>query len=56
MKIDDSPWSDRPMEMDVDLLLNLIEEHSRLTLRCLAKKLRCANTAVKKHLNESGKT
>ena len=50
------PRSGRPMEPDVDLLKQLIEEDPRLTLRCLAEQLGCSHTAVEKHLNELGKT
>ena len=36
-ELDDLPRSGRPMELDVDLLKQLIEEDPRLTLRCLAE-------------------
>ena len=55
-EIDDLPRSGRPLELDVDLLTQLIEEDPRLTLRCLAERLGCSHTAVEKHLNELGKT
>jgi transposase len=54
--LDDLPRSGRPMELDVDLLKQLIEEDPRLTFRCLAEQLGCSHTAVEKHLNELGKT
>jgi hypothetical protein len=42
--------------VDVDLLKQLIEQDSRLTLRCLEEQLKCSYIAVEKHLNELGKT
>jgi transposase len=36
-ELDDLPQSGRPLELDVDLLTQLIEEDPRLTLRCLAE-------------------
>jgi transposase len=55
-ELDDLPGSGRPMELDVNLLKQLIEEDPRLTLQCLAEQLGCSYTAVEKHLNELGKT
>ncbi|CAM4772371.1 unnamed protein product [Rotaria magnacalcarata] len=55
-ELDDLPHSGRPMELDVDLLKQLIEEDPPLTLRCLAEQLGCSHTAMEKHLNELGKT
>jgi hypothetical protein len=55
-ELDDLPRSGRPLELDVDLLTQLIEEDPRLTRRCLAEQLECSHTAVEKHLNELGKT
>jgi transposase len=55
-ELEDLPRSGRPMELDVDLLTQLIEEDPRLTLRCLAEQLGSSHTAVEKHLNELGKT
>ena len=38
-ELDDLSRSGRPMELDVDLLKQLIEEDPRLTLRCLEEQL-----------------
>ncbi len=56
LELDDLPRSGRPLEVDVDLLKQLIEQDPRLTLRCLAEQLGCSYVAVEKHLNELGKT
>jgi len=55
-ELDDLPRSGRPMELNVNLLKQLIEEDPRLTLRCLVEELGCSQTAVKKHLHVLGKT
>ena len=52
-ELDDSPHTRRPMEVDIDLLKQLIEEDPRLTSRCLAEQLGCSHTTVEKHLYES---
>jgi transposase len=41
-ELDDLPRSGRPLDLDVDLLTQLIEENPRLTLRCLAEQHRCS--------------
>ena len=56
LELDDLPRSGRPVEVDVDLLKQLIEQDPRLTLRCLAEELVCSYVTVEKHLNELGKT
>ena len=56
LELDDLPRPGRPLEVDVDLLQQLIEQDPRLTSRCLAEQLRCSHTAVEKHLIELGKT
>jgi histone-lysine N-methyltransferase SETMAR len=56
LELDDLPRPGRPLELDVDLLKQLIEQDPRLTSRCLAEQLGCSHTAVEKHLNELGKT
>lgn len=56
LELDDFPQSVRPMELDVDILKQLIEEHPRLTLRYLAEKLECSRTTMEKYLNELVKT
>ena len=55
-ELDDLPRSGGPMEFDVGLLKQLIEEDPRLSLQCLAEQLGCSHTAVEKHLKELGKT
>jgi histone-lysine N-methyltransferase SETMAR len=56
LELDNLPRSGRPLEADVDLLKQLIEEDPRLTLRCLAEQLGWSHTSMEKHLNELGKT
>ena len=56
LEFDDLLRSGRPLELDVDLLKQFIEEDPRLTSRYLPKQLGCSHTAVDKHLNESDKT
>ncbi len=55
-ELDDLPHSERPLEMDIDVLKPLIEEDPRLTTRCLAERHGCSHTTVKRHLVELGKT
>lgn len=55
-ELDDSPHTGRPMEVDIDLLKQLIEEDPRLTSRCLAEQLGCSHTTVEKHLHELRKS
>ena len=54
-ELNDSRHSGRPLEVDVDVLKQLIEEDPRLTTLCLVERLGCSHTAVEKHLNELGK-
>ena len=42
LELDDSPHSGRPLQMDMDLLKELIEQDPRLTTRCLAERLGCS--------------
>ena len=56
MELDDLPRSGSPLELNVDLLKQFIEEDPRLTLRHLAEQLECFHTVVEKHLNELGAT
>jgi [histone H3]-lysine36 N-dimethyltransferase SETMAR len=56
LELDDLPRPGRPLEVDVDLLQQLIEQDPRLTSRCLAEQLGCSHTAVEKHLHGLGKT
>ena len=55
-ELNDSRHSGRPLEMDVNVLKQLIEEDPRLTTRCLAERLGCSHTTVETHLSELGKT
>ena len=54
--IRDRPRSGRPMSIDVDDLIGLIEEDPRLTLKALAVELNCSHTTVATHLRKLGKT
>jgi histone-lysine N-methyltransferase SETMAR len=54
-ELDDLPHTGRPMQVDIDILKQLIEEDPRLTARCLAERLGCSHTIVEKHLHELGK-
>ena len=40
LELDDLPRSGRPLEVDLNVLKQLIEEDPRLTTRCLADRLR----------------
>ena len=55
-ELNDSRHSGRPLEVDVDVLKQLIEEDPRLTRRCLAERLGCSHTTLETHLTELGKT
>jgi len=48
LELDDLPRSGRPVEVDVNLLKQLIEQDPRLTLRCLAEELVCSYVTVEK--------
>ena len=54
-ELNDSRYSGRPPEMDVDVLKLPIEEDPRLTRRCLVERLGCSHTTVKTHLDELDK-
>ena len=56
LELDDLPSFGRPMEMDVELLKQLIEEDFGLTSRYLPGEFGCSHTAMGKHLNELDKT
>ena len=56
LELDDLSRSGRPMELDVEIIKQLIEEDPRLTSRYFAGQLGCSHTAVEKYLNELGKT
>ena len=51
-ELDDLPHSGRPLEVDMDVLKQLIEEDPRFTTRCLAERLGCSHTTVETHLGE----
>ena len=55
-ELNDSRHSGRPLETDVDVLKQLIEEDPRLTTRSLAERLGCSHTIVETRLSELGKT
>src|SRR5271155_4632974 len=55
-ELDDLPHTGRPLQVDMDVLKQLIEEDPRLTTRCLAERLGCSHTTVETHLRELGKT
>ena len=50
-ELDDLPRSGRPLEVDMDVLKQFIEEDPRLTTRCLAQRLGCSHTTVETYLN-----
>ncbi len=54
--LNDLPRFGRPLEVDMDVLKQLIEEDPRLTTRCLAERLGCSHTTLKTHLAALGKT
>ena len=54
-ELNDSRYSGGPLEVDIDVLKQLIEEDPRLTTRCLAEPLGCSHTTVETHLSELGK-
>ena len=56
LELNDLPRSGRPMELDVELLKQIIEEDLRMTSRDLARQLGCSYTAVEKYLNELDET
>jgi hypothetical protein len=54
-ELDDLLHSGRPLEVDMDVLKQLIEEDPRLTTHCLAERLGCSQSTVETHLGELGK-
>ena len=56
LELNDLPRSDSPLELDVDLPKQLIEEDFRLTSQHLTEQLGYSHTAMKKDMNELGKT
>ena len=55
LELDHVPHSSRPLELDVELLKQLIED-PRSTSWYLVGQLGCFYTAMERHLNELGKT
>ena len=55
-ELDDLSHSGRPLQVNMDLLKELIEQDPRLTTRCLAECLGCSHIAIETHLHELGKT
>ena len=55
-EFDDLPQPRRPLQVDIDLLKQLIEEDPTLVTRCLAQRLRRSHIAVKTHPHELTKT
>ena len=55
-ELDDLLHSGRPLQVDMNLLKELIEQDPRLTTRCLAERLGCSHIAIETHLHELGKT
>ncbi|CAF1352684.1 unnamed protein product [Rotaria magnacalcarata] len=55
-ELDDLPHTGRPLEVDMDLLKQLIEQDPHLTTRCLAERLGCSHITVETHLHELDKT
>ena len=55
LELSDLPRFGRPVELDVKLLKQFIEEDPWLTLGCLAGHLGCSHAAVEKHLNNLSK-
>ena len=56
LELDDLSCSERPVEVDFDVLKQLTEEDPRLTTQCLVERLGCVHSTVEAHLNELGKT
>ncbi|CAF1653435.1 unnamed protein product [Rotaria magnacalcarata] len=54
-ELDDLPRAGRPLELNMDVLKQFIEEDPRLTTRCLAEQLGCSHTTVETHRCELGK-
>jgi transposase len=50
LKLDNLPRSERPLEIDLDVLKQLIEEHTRLTTRCFEERLGCVHATVETQL------
>ena len=55
-ELDDLSHTERPLQVDMDVLKQLIEEDPRLTTRCLPERLGCSHVTVEIHLHKLGKT
>ncbi|CAF1255520.1 unnamed protein product [Didymodactylos carnosus] len=55
-ELDDQPRCRRPIEVDLGLLKQQIEQDPRLTTRYLAELLGCSHATVEKHLADLGKS
>ncbi|CAF1494942.1 unnamed protein product [Adineta ricciae] len=55
-ELDDQLRCGRPIEVDIDLLKQQIEQDPRLTTRALAAVLGCSHSTVEKHLADLGKS
>lgn len=53
--LEDKPKSGRPLSINVDELLQLVEENPRQTTRCLATQLGCTHATIEHHLHSLGK-
>jgi transposase len=51
-ELNELPHSERPLQVDMDVLKQLIEEDPRLTTRCLTERLGCSHTTMETHLDE----
>ena len=54
-ELDDLPHTERTLQMDMDLLMQLIEEDLRLTTRCLSERSGCSYSAAGTKLYKSEK-
>ena len=55
LELDNLRRSVRPLELNVELLKQFIEEDLRLTSRYLAGQLGCSHATMEKHMKELGK-
>jgi len=52
--LEDEARSGRPLEVDLDRLVELVESDPRQSARCIASTLGCSHTTVSRHLNQLG--
>lgn len=52
--LEDDPRSGRPIEVDIDRLVALVESDPRQTLRCLATTFGCSHVTIENHLKQLG--